>query len=86
VNYYDEWKPQSEVRFKYDDHAEHVRVLGEWQRAQNAHMTAVLAAKQFLGPLPVPSRWQKAKRRVASRWSRIRCRVALWIAPELNDY
>lgn len=58
--------------------------LHDAQRRFN-DLQAQIRYKPLLQYIP-ESRWRKMRRRVTYRWERVRIRVALWIAPELDEY
>lgn len=62
-------------------------IAAETQRSLNEQLMQMLEARHVFGIVPRPlTRWEKRKRRISNRWYDARRRVALWIAPELDDY
>lgn len=62
-----------------------IDTLIKLQALENERTRRYLEYRRLYGVPPL-SRREKLVRRVSSRWSSLRCRVALWIAPELDDY
>lgn len=60
-------------------------LVASQQRLNEAH-ARWLEFADYYGWTPKPlTRWQRIKRKVSNRWYAVRVRLALWIAPELDD-